>query len=282
MMELESYFNKTNKKSVSFRLSETVIKRLKEMSEKLNVSQAEIIELLVSALYFSGTDENHAPYKNLKYFEKVLEMCEEQLKELPNNIDMDIFGEVCNVSMGAAASAMSSLLREKVDIANPKIKTLTRNDLEFIPDTPVAGGEINYVIGVNGSVLFVFAQRDVMQFVNIWLGGSGKLDEKDRFGEMQINALAELMNQMMGQSSMALAGFLNTTIDISAPQVYTNDQGCNIFKMKGADADETVAAIMFDFTVGDIIDSKIMAVMPMPLAKEMISKAKKSFGMAGE
>jgi len=279
MMELESYFNKTNKKSVSFRLSETVIKRLKDMSERLNVSQAEIIELLVSAMYFSGTDENNAPYKNLKYFEKVLEMCEEQLKQMPNNMDIDILGEVYNVSMGAAAANMGTLLRKKVVIDMPKIE-MVKSDLLFIPNALAVGVKVKYAAGFQGEAVFIFNQRDVMKMVNVWLGGSGQVDEKDKFGDMHAGALGELMNQMMGQSSMALAGFLNITIDMSGSAIY-EITGNNIM-MDGVYADDTVAATMLNFTVEGVIDSKILAVTSLELAKSMVRMAKKSFGMQSE
>jgi flagellar motor switch protein FliN/FliY len=272
MMELESYFNKTNKKSVSFRLSETIIDRLKDMSETLGVSQTEIIELLVSALYYSGTEKNS--YKDPKWFEKVLEMCGKQISEIPPDMDIDILGEMYNVGMGAAASSMSTLLKRKVDIHTPKIKIVKLTDFaEVAPAVPAVGVRINYITGLHGEITFIFSQRDVVKIVDIWTGGNGS-DDGAECGPMHQSALVELMKQAMGQASEALQGFLDMRINTSAPSLFRIEQ-----KSDGADLCETAAVIKLGLTVADSVDSELTVVLPMPLVKHMISKTKKSFGM---
>lgn len=281
MMEFENFFNKTNKKSVSFRLSEKVISRLKDLGETLNASQAEIIELLVTALHYSEKNENNAPYENVKWFEKVLEMCKEQLQEI-SPMDLDILNEVYKVSMGAAASRLSNLLKVDGSIKDPKSEILRYKDFMLSPDVPYVGVVINYHVGVQGINTFIFKQLDVMKFVDIWMGGKGQIDENSEFNEMQMSGIGELVNQMMGQSSMVLAGFLNMVIDIAKPisfKVENNDyKRC----LEGVSDDDVIIATKFKFTVGNIIDSQITLVSSMPLAKEFIRKAKKSFGMANE
>jgi len=271
-MELESYFNKTNKKSVSFRLSETIIDRLKDMSETLGVSQTEIIELLVSALYYSGTEKNS--YKDPKWFEKVLEMCGKQIGEIPPDMDLDILGEMYNVGMGAAASKMSNLLKRTIDIDTPKIKIVKLTDFaEVAPAVPAVGVRINYITGVHGEITFIFSQRDVIKIVDIWMGGKG--DGSGPFYEMHESSLCELMGQAMGKAaSEALQGFLDMRINTSAPSLFRIEH-----RNDGAGSGETVAVVKLRFIVADSVDSELTVVLSMPLVKQMISKTKKSFGM---
>lgn len=48
----------TPKKSVGFRLSDTTIKELTELAKRQNVSQADVITVLVHLYYTSGDIEN--------------------------------------------------------------------------------------------------------------------------------------------------------------------------------------------------------------------------------
>lgn len=193
-------------------------------------------------------------------------------------MDLDILGEVYNVSMGAAAGAVSSLLRMKVDITTPQVTILKEADLAFKSLEPAVGVEINYVIGVQGVNVFILSQFDVMKLVDMWLGGTGQVDENSEFSEMHMSAIGELMNQMMGQSSMALAGLLNTVIDISAPETYKIEGDYTLAKR----APETqIVVTKFKFVVGDnIIDSELITTCDIGFAKGMINMAKVSFGLS--
>ena len=192
-------------------------------------------------------------------------------------MDVDILGEVYNVSMGAAAGAISSLLRMKVDITAPQVTVLKESDLTFKSLEPALGVEINYIIGVQGINIFILSQLDVMKIVDIWMGGSGQVDEGAEFNDMHVSAIGEMMNQMMGQSSMALAGFLNTVIDISAPTTYKIEGSYSLAKREPS---AEIVATKFKLLVGDgVIDSELITTCDVEFAKSMISMAKVSFGM---
>jgi flagellar motor switch protein FliN/FliY len=193
-------------------------------------------------------------------------------------MDLDILGEVYNVSMGAAASTVSSLLRMKVDITTPQLTILKEADLSYKSLEPAVGVEINYVVGVQGINVFILSQLDVMKIVDIWMGGTGQVDESSEFNEMHMSAIGEVMNQMMGQSSMALAGFLNTVIDISAPDIYKIEGDYSLAKRE---PDTEIVATKFKFLVGDnVIDSELITTCDIGFAKGMINMAKVSFGMS--
>ncbi|MCL2099705.1 MAG: flagellar motor switch phosphatase FliY [Oscillospiraceae bacterium] len=193
-------------------------------------------------------------------------------------MDLDVLGEVYNVSMGAAASAVSSLLRMKVDITTPQLTVLKESDLAFKSLEPAVGVEINYIVGIQGVNIFILSQLDVMKIVDIWMGGPGQVDESAEFNEMHMSAIGEVMNQMMGQSSMGLAGFLNTVIDISAPVVYKIEGDYSLAKR---DPDTEIVATKFKLIVGDnIIDSELITTCDIDFAKSMINMAQIAFGVS--
>ena len=48
-----------------------------------------------------------------------------------NEMEIDALGEMMNISLGASATAMSTLLGSTVHITTPKVKILTRDQFEF-------------------------------------------------------------------------------------------------------------------------------------------------------
>lgn len=46
------------------------------------------------------------------------------------DMETDVIGEVMNISMGAAATAMSTILDKKVNITTPRIETIGIDEFE--------------------------------------------------------------------------------------------------------------------------------------------------------
>lgn len=61
-----------------------------------------------------------------------------------NEMEIDALGEMMNISLGASATAMSTLLGSTVHITTPKVKILTRDQFEFKKLEPAVGVEIAY------------------------------------------------------------------------------------------------------------------------------------------
>jgi len=196
---------------------------------------------------------------------------------IPNEAELGILGEIYNISMGAAATAVSTLLSMKVDITAPSVEMVDGSNLIYQPFEPAVGVEIKYVKGIEGVNVFILSQLDVMKIFDIMVGGTGVVDESTEFSDLHMSAIGEVMNQMMGQSSMSLADFLNTQIDISTPTTYRIEGDYNPAKegMQG-----TIVATRFKFIVGDIINSEMLTTCSMQFAESMIEMAKKAFGMS--
>jgi flagellar motor switch protein FliN/FliY len=196
---------------------------------------------------------------------------------IPNEAELGILGEIYNISMGSAATAVSSLLSMKVDITAPNVEIVKGTNLIYQPFEPAVGVEIKYKEGIEGVNIFILSQIDVMKIFDIMLGGTGVVDETGEFNEMHMSAIGEVMNQMMGQSSMALANFLNTKIDISTPETYRVD---NDFNPSREGLQGNIIATRFKFIVGDIINSEMLTTCSMQFAESMINMAKTAFGMS--
>ena len=87
-----------------------------------------------------------------------------------NEMEIDALGEMMNISLGASATAMSTLLGSTVHITTPKVKILTRDQFEFKKLEPAVGVEIAYVEGLEGSNIMMFSRNDVRIIVGTLLG----------------------------------------------------------------------------------------------------------------
>ena len=62
-----------------------------------------------------------------------------------NDMELDAIGEIMNISLGASATAVSTMLGTKVNITTPVVRVQTRAEFEFKRLEPAIGVEIAYV-----------------------------------------------------------------------------------------------------------------------------------------
>ena len=133
-----------------------------------------------------------------------------------NEMEIDAIGEIMNISLGASATAVSTLLGATVNITTPVVKVASSNEFEFHKLEPAVGVEIAYVEGIEGSNIMMFSRNDVRIIVGMLMGM--EIPEEDfELDEINRSAICEVMNQMMGSSATALSEFLGMTVNISTP-----------------------------------------------------------------
>ena len=96
------------------------------------------------------------------------------------------------------------------------------------------------------------------------------------FDEMNISAVSEVMNQMMGASATALSDLLGISVDISTPTPYLIEQ-TNFCQLAELDPDETIVAVTFNLSVDGVMNSEFMSVMSVELAKSLSGKMIEKF-----
>ena len=200
--------------------------------------------------------------------------------DIPDEMGLGLLGEIFNISMGAAAKAVATMIKMKVDISAPTVTVVAKSDLIFKTLEPAVGVKINYTEGITGENIFILSQLDIMKLVDIVVGGTGDIDESKEFDDMHLSAIGEIMNQMMGASSVNVAEFLMTKIDISVPETFKIE---GQFPMDVTEADrELIVSTQFKFVVGDIINSEMITTCTLTFAKDLIYKAMKNFGILPE
>lgn len=187
------------------------------------------------------------------------------------DLQKDAIGEILNISMGSAATAASELLNAKVWITTPRVNVLTAQEVEYDRLEPAVCVKIQYVQGLSGSNLMVWKQDDVQLILNQLMGQPLVVSPDFEFDEMNISAVSEVMNQMMGAGATALSNFLGFPIDISTPQPIIMDE-VNSMQIREFEPDDEVIAVNFDLTIDGVIKSEFVSVMDTNLAASIANK----------
>lgn len=186
-----------------------------------------------------------------------------------SDMERDVIGEVMNISLGSSATSLSSLLGKRVEITIPKVNVIEARDLSYENLEPAIGVEINYVEGLTGVNLMIWKRMDAKSIIEILLGQSIPDDEFE-MDEINTSAICEVMNQMMGSAATALSDFLGKPINISTPMAYEIDDKTE-FKNKYFMDDDVIVAVSFELFIEGSVQSQFINVMPVSLAKDIIS-----------
>lgn len=190
-------------------------------------------------------------------------------EKLLSSMEIDAIGEILNISLGSSATSVSELLGQPVNITTPEVKIMRPADFDIKTYEPAIGVEINYVEGLTGKNILILKESDVKVIVGLLLQTDFS-DQEFVLDEMNIGAICEVMNQMMGASATALSQFLNRSINISPPSSFGIDNS-EQFKKKYFDDSASIVAVYFNLMIGNMVNSQFINVMPIPLAKELIS-----------
>ena len=190
-------------------------------------------------------------------------------EEVLTEKEKDTIGEIANISMGTAATTLFSLVNRKVEISTPVVSFANWSDICEAYEKPCVFIRIGYTVGLDGSNILVLKEHDVKVITDLMMGGDGTNTDGE-LGELHLSAISEAMNQMMVSAATSMSSMLNKVIDISPPQADLIDLQETIDESV---IDEFLAGefvkIRFRLEIGDLVDSDIMQLYPIPFAKEM-------------
>lgn len=193
----------------------------------------------------------------------------------------DALGEIANISMGTAATTLSVLLNNRVEITTPALSYVTVEDLKERNQAPCVFVYIAYRTGLEGRNVLVLKERDVKIITDLMMGGDGTNTDVE-LSDLHLSAISEAMNQMMGSSATSMSTMINEMVDISPPTSVRVDFDDDI-GLQDVLADmigNVYAQVSFKMVVGDLIDSEIIQLYPIPFARLVYERFKDT--MQGE
>lgn len=187
-----------------------------------------------------------------------------------SDLEKDLLGEVGNISMGTAATALSAVVGKPVNITTPTITISTLNKLKKSFKTPNIVLDVQFVSGIVGGNLFIINIIDSAVIANLMMGGDGVVEPPSELSELEISAVQEAMNQMIGSAATSMATMFNREVNISPPISSVCDENSEEISTD-ITADEEIVNVSFRMTIGDLVDSNIVQILPIATAKKIVS-----------
>lgn len=189
--------------------------------------------------------------------------------DILSDIEKDMLGEIGNISMGSASTALSTIINQQVNITTPVVTITTLKELRTQFQVPNIALDVQYTSGIVGENLLIMKVTDAGVIANLMMGGDGYVNTIE-LSEIELSAVSEAMNQMIGSAATAMATMLLREVNISPPtsEIINSDTQ----KLSaGITDDEQIIEVAFKITIGDLVDSSIMQILPISTGKKLSS-----------
>ena len=187
--------------------------------------------------------------------------------------EKDAIGEISNISMGTAATTLSTLLNQRVNITTPNVSLANWDDISNSYTRPCVFIHISYIEGLDGNNVLILREDDVKIITDLMMGGDGTVSEDSELSELHLSAIGEAMNQMMGSASTSLSSMLEKKVDISPPVASLIDLNDTISSENlGPFLQGTFIRVSFRLEIGTLLDSELMQLYPVDFAKDLYNK----------
>ncbi|MCB2356288.1 flagellar motor switch phosphatase FliY [Clostridium estertheticum] len=184
--------------------------------------------------------------------------------------EKDLLGEVGNISMGSASTALSTIVGQPVNIATPVVTVSTLKELRGTFEVPNIALDVKFTSGIAGGNLLVIKNTDAAVIASLMMGGDGNIEGKPELSEIELSAVSEAMNQMIGSAATSMATMFAREVNISPPQSKIWDEGTSPLN-DDIGENEQVVQVAFKMTIGTLVDSVIMQVLPIETAKKIVA-----------
>ncbi|MGG1480323.1 flagellar motor switch phosphatase FliY [Bacillus smithii] len=228
----------------------------------------------IDALLKGTVNDAEAPNQEIDDVETQQEKQEQQemihTEDYLTPVEEDALGEIGNISFGSSATALSSLLNQKVDITTPSVSIIPRSKIQDEFPHPYVAILVEYRDGFAGVNLLVIKQQDAAIIADLMLGGTGE-NPSETLDDIKLSAVQEAMNQMMGSAATSMSTIFQKRVDISPPSLVLMD----LKNGEGSDAipdHELFVKVSFRLTIGNLIDSNIMQLLPISFAKSLVEE----------
>lgn len=194
---------------------------------------------------------------------------ETQEPELISDIEKDLLGEIGNISMGSASTALYQLINKQVNITTPKVKITTLREIKNNFEYPNIILDVEYVSGITGRNILIMQTTDAAVIANLMMGGDGQVNTTE-LSEIEVSAVQEAMNQMIGSAATSMATMFAREVNISPPKS-TIWRDINEKVSENIPEDEAIVEVRFDLTIEGLLQSNMMQILPIDTAKKIVT-----------
>jgi flagellar motor switch protein FliN/FliY len=183
--------------------------------------------------------------------------------------EIDALGEIGNICMGTAATTLCEIVSRRVRITTPRVRVISLKELAKQYQIPFVVVEVRYTEGLEGNNVLILKEEDVLLITDLMVGGEGAVGGGE-LGELQLSAISEAMNQMMGSSATSMSDMLGKSIQISPPKATVAKIDDNEMLEIFADSGDIIQ-VSFSLEIEGLANSEIMQLMPIWFGRELVN-----------
>ncbi|MGW6192388.1 flagellar motor switch protein [Bacillus cereus] len=185
--------------------------------------------------------------------------------------ECDILGEIANISFGSASTVLSTILNRQVSITAPQVELVDLYDTSDV-EIPHVVLNIHFTKGLDMENLLVLKQDVALSIADLMMMGTGEVEEGKELGELELSAVQEAMNQMMGFAATSMSEFFQDTVDMSPPTIKVVQLTEEMEKISGINGNNMVVKVSFELKIDNLVNSQLVQVVSVEHAKRMINK----------
>ena len=182
-----------------------------------------------------------------------------------NDFQLSVLSEIGNVGAGNAATALSDILADRVNMSVPELKVIDVTSMTTIlggPEVEVIGILVNMTDDVEGMLLFLLNKDFVGMLIRVLLGK--EIADFEDITELDMSAIKEIGNILAGSYVNAIATMTDLNIWLSPPEVAVDMVGA-ILSYPAAQFGQMGDKLLFieeDFISGDETIKSHLLIMP--------------------
>lgn len=182
--------------------------------------------------------------------------------------EIDIIGEAANIFIATSATTLSMILDKRVRITSPIVTIASLSEIYENMMIPYVALKVEFKSGISGENLLLLKTIDASVISDIMMGGDGT-DLKEKLDELELSAVSEAMNQMIGSATTSMATMLNRSIDISPPEVKLLETDADkVDELENPDKE--FVQIAFEMTIDGVLESTIMQLYSVEAVKDIV------------
>lgn len=147
-------------------------------------------------------------------------MAENTLDNL-NDLQFDVLKEIGNIGAGNATTALAKMMNMKIDMNVPRVELVPFTNLPDIfgsPEEVLAGILVQLDGDIKGMMMFLVKEKSAHNLVNSLMGGMIQ-SSGDGFSDMELSALGEIGNIIIGAYLSAMSNLTSLKISSSVPYI---------------------------------------------------------------
>ena len=183
-------------------------------------------------------------------------------------LKIDEIGEMLNISMSSASTAVAGILEKDVEISTLNVDFSSCSSANFESYEPAICAEYEFIKGLLGKSIVLFKEQDMKKIVSIILQRDFT-DEEFELDEVNVSAISEVLSQMMSSCFSALINFVGKDIAATEPVPF-EAVDTNIIKNNYYSENTNIVSVQFRLVIAGVLDSEFVLLLDEAQAGELI------------